>query len=827
MADKKQLFEFTYQDELGNISAYYVDPVTQEQIDDISNLDTSAIENIEIVDGYTGESKGNLGEEEGEYEEDKKNSFIPEGNRTAGTEAEQVAKATAANNYGYVSTPKGFEVMGSLPGMIGLGGKAMAGVFDANNAIAKNHAREAMGLPSQNVARQAMAEIGTKNSKGHIADVNIGNETYSVGFEAKDAAGRTTLTPNEARNRALTSAFGLTQATPAQTQANMAAFKADPYSTKTATVSSAPPGASLPGLERNAFDMATPIGNTALAASAAVGDLPGISRNAYDTQIGTAAPSRGLMDVSPSFANQVESMGTQGTLSTFDRTGLSPSAAAMADSMVNQGFGNLGVNSAHRSAAHNAAVGGARGSQHVQGNAMDLATRGMTDQQKADALNAAMVGGATGIGAYASGALHVDTRATPATWGPMGYTGSNIFAGTPEQQAAAMSMMPGWSRDNLQALKDAAGEQYLSKYGPVPATKPSELDMQQQQMTQTQEQQKPSAFDMSMLGVSPQTTASQSLPGMPNTLSTSPVSLGSIAAADWSEEDRDLAAKTLAGEIDLSKTDLSTEQGVQEAYGIMSTIDNRTAKYGSVQSVINAPDQYSTWNTKAAANTALNNFATAPDTYRGLVDSYLGNQKENNLGFTSYHATHVNPSWSSAMQNKTTIGPHEFGLLPEYSNVANTVAAQQISPGLSQAAGTAAMSSMVSPHTAFSPSNEQKDTSAVGMMGAVGQVGQDVGAATSNPSASGTSATAQGQNSSSTGGAFGGGNGSGTGATSGGAAVGGGPGGLGGWGGAFGGFGGGSSAGSSSSGSGSTGSSGTQGGTSGGGYGGSESGSRR
>lgn len=770
MADKKQLLEFPYQDAMGNVSAYYVDPVTNEQIDDINNMDLSEIENLEIVDGYTGETKASVGgEEDGEYEEDK-GFMIPEGNNNSqGTTPEQVSPSTAANNYGYVDQPRAFDFVGALPGVNGLFGKAMEGVFSANNAIAKNKARESMALPTQSIAKQAMAEVGLKNSQGHIADVSVNNQDYSVGFEALDAAGRTTLTPNEARMRGLTSVFGMQELSKDVSKQNIKDFKAHPAEPKAATPAVAPTGQDLPSLGRNAFDLASPQGD----------DLISPAQPAQTMQ-----PGMGLMGVSPSFADKVESMGTQGTISTFDRTGLSPEANAMADSMAAHGYGNLGVNSGYRSPSANAAAGGARGSQHMHGNAMDLATRGMTDQQKADTLDAAMVGGAKGIGTYASGALHVDTRDNPATWGPAGYTGSNIFAGTPEEQAAAMSMMPGWSRDNLQALKDAEGEQYLSKYGPVPAEKPA---------------QQPSSLEMSNLGLMGQPPGA-SLPGMPNQISakTDYSAFGAKPEAWSSEEDRDLAAKTLAGEIDLSKTDLSTELGRQEAMGIMSTIDNRVATYGTVKDTITAPSQYSTWNNQTAAATAEQNFAKDPDMYRGLVDSYLANPKENNLGFTSYHADFVSPSWSAQMQNKTTIGPHEFGLLPEYANVAAQTAAASISPALSQQAAIAA--TQLNPSTAFSPQNQQKDTGPIGQMGAIGQVGQAPGGPTSSPQQGGLSNSGQSNNSS-----IGGSGGSGN-SQQGGSAVGGGPGGLGGWGGAFGGFGGtggmaGSSASASASGS--------------------------
>lgn len=134
---------------------------------------------------------------------------------------------------------------------------------------------------------------------------------------------------------------------------------------------------------------------------------------------------------------------------------------------------------------------------------------------------------------------------------------------------------------------------------------------------------------------------------------------------DLTDEDRGLMGLTLAGEIDLSKTDLTTEEGRKEAYGILSTMENRAPKYGGIKNAITAPNQYSTWNNDAAANTASANYNARKDLYDNLVKDYTSTP-DSNLGFTSYHANYVNPGWSADMEQKTAIGPHTFGILGEY-----------------------------------------------------------------------------------------------------------------------------------------------------------------
>lgn len=78
------------------------------------------------------------------------------------------------------------------------------------------------------------------------------------------------------------------------------------------------------------------------------------------------------------------------------------------------------LTSGFRDPQRNAAVGGAKGSQHIHGNAMDFSLAGMTDAQKVDALNWWKNAGASGFGYYpGSDSAHVDIRQGPQRfWGP-------------------------------------------------------------------------------------------------------------------------------------------------------------------------------------------------------------------------------------------------------------------------------------------------------------------------------------------------------------------------------------------------------------------------
>lgn len=140
-----------------------------------------------------------------------------------------------------------------------------------------------------------------------------------------------------------------------------------------------------------------------------------------------------------------------------------------------------------------------------------------------------------------------------------------------------------------------------------------------------------------------------------------------VAFDRFKPEERDLMARTLAGEIDLSKTDLSTEEGRKEAFGILSTMENRAAKFGGIEQAITADKQYSTWNDPKAAGVANANYEANREVYDSLVNE-MERDASLNQGYTSYHANDVNPSWSAKMSGVTNIGPHIFGSLPEYAS---------------------------------------------------------------------------------------------------------------------------------------------------------------
>lgn len=134
---------------------------------------------------------------------------------------------------------------------------------------------------------------------------------------------------------------------------------------------------------------------------------------------------------------------------------LDPRTAALLQ--VVQGLGlPVGVTSTYRSPAHNAAVGGASGSQHTHARAIDLDVSKLNDDQKTVLLHAAVANGARGIGIYPSGnSLHLDTRDAPAVWG--------MLPGSP-YKGMPLSYAPSWAQNPLSTLFGGASP------GPAPDT---------------------------------------------------------------------------------------------------------------------------------------------------------------------------------------------------------------------------------------------------------------------------------------------------------------------------------------------------------------------
>ena len=96
--------------------------------------------------------------------------------------------------------------------------------------------------------------------------------------------------------------------------------------------------------------------------------------------------------------------------------GISPAAQAAWERLQQIYGGPLSVTSGYRDPAKNAAVGGAKGSQHMHGNAFDVSAAGMSEADRLALASAARDAGFQGFGFY-DNSMHFDVGGSRA-WGP-------------------------------------------------------------------------------------------------------------------------------------------------------------------------------------------------------------------------------------------------------------------------------------------------------------------------------------------------------------------------------------------------------------------------
>lgn len=323
--------------------------------------------------------------------------------------------------------------------------------------------------------------------------------------------------------------------------------------------------------------------------------------------------------------------GSFGRISDFDRTGLTPGISRVADK-VNEAVPGAGINSGYRSAEHNAKVGGAKASQHVGGNAIDIDTRGWTNEQKRDALEAAVTAGAKGVGIYNSGnVIHTDTRTTPTSWGPKGYAGSGLES------------MPEWSRDTLSAMYGAGvGGNVGPRIGPTPKSRESVLNTEK-------------------IASSPIAPAKDDLAfaSRPNFSKMTP---GQVATSGFgkkpSDEQVDAMAYTLAGELDPSV--LSDPKAIAN---LAATINNRVESVG-VKSTF-TPSQYNSLDPKNRQVTEANYSKYGPAIKDAIKGMYEGTNVPEKPDATHYYnPSLVSPSWGSKLSGTKLEGNHRIGNIP-------------------------------------------------------------------------------------------------------------------------------------------------------------------
>ena len=147
--------------------------------------------------------------------------------------------------------------------------------------------------------------------------------------------------------------------------------------------------------------------------------------------------------------------------STFDQAGMQPEALTALARLEQLADSTFTINSAIRSPEVNAAVGGARNSQHLAGSAVDIDVRGMPTEQRVALIRQAREAGFGGVGVYEN-SLHFDVGQVR-HWGPS--YGAESLPGwaseavaTPRGQSARPSAPPPFSAFDFSPAGNASPE---------------------------------------------------------------------------------------------------------------------------------------------------------------------------------------------------------------------------------------------------------------------------------------------------------------------------------------------------------------------------------
>ena len=149
----------------------------------------------------------------------------------------------------------------------------------------------------------------------------------------------------------------------------------------------------------------------------------------------------------------------------YDPSGMSDAATAAYGKLTDTWGQPISVVSAYRDPDKNQAVGGAKGSQHLHGNAYDINTSDYSYEDRLRLADAAKAAGFTGFGFYGNN-MHLDVGPQRA-WGPSYHSDSipdwakpwvdtNIYAAQPRATGGsvskALSVTRGFTKDGKSAI---------------------------------------------------------------------------------------------------------------------------------------------------------------------------------------------------------------------------------------------------------------------------------------------------------------------------------------------------------------------------------------
>lgn len=591
-----------------------------------------------------------------------------------------------ADNWGYVNKPGIMGLTNHIPGALGMASKLVSTALNANNNEAMQQARDSMDVPEQSKGQQFKNTI--KDQHGQIGDFKLNNgRTYAVGFEAMSPDGRTNLTPQEARMRSVGSITEETR----QKAGGILSKGADIISNvvdtifgdETKPMTKVEPQVrqdyGLPQFSNINNQMAeqreirqsqtgAPVGQVERQPLGNVPQAPQISRNPYDTQRAQTQPQQGL---------GLAALAPRGLTYEHPNRGawdanLTPEIKGVANRLSGT-LDNMHVTSTYRDPDLNRAVGGAPKSAHISGNAFDVSTRGMTDDEKQKAVEMARLSGAKGIGNYADGSLHFDVanRGTyPNTFQNTIPTVDGTYGMYAKTANNAMTRAPDWFTKGMTQ----------DRFAPTPTPRPDpqatapnnpvaqSLDPLKSSsvFSQISPQEQPKSFAEKHL--SQTVTPSDNRFAGKSVANMSPAEFAATGLTQRTPEERDRIAHALSGELSgeqLKSLQANDPVARQELANMVASVENRaaSARFGSLDKALTG-SQYNSIMTENLGTTN-NNFSLYGDAVKtGVGDYYTGANAPSNYGHTSYYNPGLaSPTWGSKMKQAENVGDHRFGVL--------------------------------------------------------------------------------------------------------------------------------------------------------------------
>lgn len=296
----------------GTMRVVYIDAMTGQQLSSLEGYEVTTAGNtssLNLGTSATGPSNNTKGEETTaeKIKRGVKDTSSDEGPVQVGSggSSSGLLDRSPGNNYGYIDAPNWLGLASFLPGIAGTAASAAKYGIRANDTAATGEARGTLGLDGNSGMDWLTGMIGTGDPQ-KVADVSIGDNKYSVGLEALNKQGMTTLTPMEARNRSLITGQPLAELTKPQAQQFYQDFEAENPSQKTGLLSGV--GNAVSGLLGGIGSVATGIGKgvTSLFDGIFGDGTPAIATPDTSNYTPSTDAGRAAYDISPAAAQAIE-----------------------------------------------------------------------------------------------------------------------------------------------------------------------------------------------------------------------------------------------------------------------------------------------------------------------------------------------------------------------------------------------------------------------------------------------------------------------------------------------------------------------------------------